>query len=383
MSYAEKLFDNLPLANQHVLQGKKAVEELLLFFKSIVAVDENYAKSIENLSNFQFLLLKGSMHEAALALKHDIQNKATQLRAFIDNMTQDIIKPLQSILNTLVEQAKSLSSEAQKTVKMKEKYFDKLNRYKEKFWKSCNDCEKITILLEQPQSQSNREKLLEKLIKNKNHLDSHLKTYQNHMDSWKDFLVNYRSLLIPIFETYEKNECLRLDCMKDQLRKFIVYETSYIRNLQYEIDSLAKTMEGIDVKNDLESLILHGSKTVGPEFEPYRGNHAAFRNIGSSGLLSAIPLPIQEAKWSEIVFQGSIEEMYKTEIDIIALKACQGYELSSEDFVQFNSLIKDSLGRKAWIWSMESKKVQPRLSEKGYIQLGELMLSVLNEVKVT
>jgi Fes/CIP4 homology domain. len=133
MSYAEKLFDNLPLANQHVLQGKKAVEELLLFFKSIVAVDENYAKSIENLSNFQFLLLKGSMHEAALALKHDIQNKATQLRAFIDNMTQDIIKPLQSILNTLVEQAKSLSSEAQKTVKMKEKYFDKLNRYKEKF----------------------------------------------------------------------------------------------------------------------------------------------------------------------------------------------------------------------------------------------------------
>ena len=133
MSYAEKLFDNLPLANQHVLQCKKAVEELLLFFKSIVAVDENYAKSIENLSNFQFLLLKGSLHEAALALKHDIQNKATQLRAFIDNMTQDIIKPLQSILNTLVEQAKSLSSEAQKTVKMKEKYFDKLNRYKEKF----------------------------------------------------------------------------------------------------------------------------------------------------------------------------------------------------------------------------------------------------------
>lgn len=380
MSYAEKLYDNIALANQHAFQGKKAVDELLSFFKLIVNADENYAKVLENISNFQFLLLRGSMLEAALALKHDISNKAVQIRAFVENMAQDIIKPLQTLQNFPIEQAKILSAEAQKIIKIKESYYEKLTKQKEKFWKSCNECEKITQTLEQPQSQNLREKYLEKLIKHKDSLDSDLKLYKDQIDSWDRVISNYKALMKPVLESYEKNELYRLGCMKDQLRKFIVYEASYIRNLQYEIDSLASCMENLDIQKDLETLVFQVAQPVPPEFEAYKGSHPAYKNVSSSGLLFAIPLPIQDPKWSEIVFQGSIEDMYKTEIDIITLKACQGYDLVSEDFVQFNSLIKDSLGRKAWIWSMNLKKSSSLLTDKGYIQLGELMLSILNEV---
>ena len=380
MSYAEKLFDNIPLANNHILQGKKAIEELILFFKSFVTAEDNYAKVLEHLSNYQFIILKGSMHDAAESIKHDISHKASQVRTFADNIVQDIIKPLQNIANYSMEQAKILSAEAQKVLKIKESYYEKLNRFKDKFWKSCSDCEKMTQILEQPQSQSLREKSLEKLIATKNSLDSHLKAYQNHLDSWEDFTSIFKPLLVPILQSYEKTELQRLESTKDQLRKFVVYEASYIRNLQYEIDSLAKCMEELDTFKDLYALIQASPKPGRPEFEPYRGTHAAYRKIDSSGLLFTIPLPMQESKWSDIMFQGSIEEMYKTEIDIIVLKACQGYELASEDFAQFNSLVKDSLGRRAWIWSMNMKKSQAVLIEKGYVQLGELMLSILNEV---
>lgn len=379
MNYAEKLLENIPLANSHILQGRKAIEEIIQFFKSVAFADENYAKVLENLSNFQFIILRGSLHEALTSIKRDISHKATQLRAFTENLTQDIIKPLQLLVNSSIEQAKSLSQEAQKTLKFKERYYEKLNRYKEKFWKSCNDCEKMTQILEQPQSQILREKSLEKLVKTKNSLDAHLKEYQDHIDAWDNFTSMYRPLLLPILQGYEKTELNRLESTKDQLRKYIVYEASFIRNLQYEIDSLAKCMEELDTAKDLEELVQTPAKTMRPEFENYKGTHQAYRNVDSSGLVFAIPLPVQEAKWSEIVFQGSLEEMYRTEIDIISLKACQGYELGSEDFAQFNSLIKDSLGRKAWVWSMESKKSQTLLNEKGFAQLGELMLSVLNE----
>ena len=381
MSYAEKLFDNIPLANNHVLQGKKAIEELILFFKSFVTVEENYAKVLENLSNYQFIILKGSIHNAAEAIKHDITHKASQVRTFAENITQDIIKPLQTVANASMDQAKLLSVEAQKLLKLKETYYEKLHRFKDKFWKSCSECEKMTQILEQPQPQSLREKSLEKLVATKNSLDSDLQAYQSHLDSWEDFTNIFKPLLLPILQSYEKAELHRLESTKDQLRKFVVYEASYIRNLQYEIDSLAKCMEELDTYKDLEALIQGSPRSMRPEFEPYKGTHLAYRNIDSSGLLFAIPLPVQESKWSEIVFNGSIEEMYKTEIDIIILKACQGNDIASEDFSQFNSLIKDSIGRRAWVWSMNAKKSQGMLSEKGFVQLGELMISILNEVR--
>lgn len=380
MNFSERLFDNFALANQHALQGKKGIEELVAFLKLITTSEENYAKSLENICNFQFIIIKGSIHEAALALKHDISNKITQIRAFVDNIAQDVIKPLLNIANIPIENAKMLMADATKIVKIKENYFDKLNKHKEKFWKSCSECEKITLLLEQPQSQNLREKYLLKLVKHKNQLDVSLKAYQDHVESWDEFLNSYRPLISPIMDSYEKSEIERLSGVKDQLRKYVVYEASYIRNLQYEIDTLANCMENLDLDRDLKAFTPSSLPPPKPEFESYKGSHTAYKNINSSGLLFAIPLPIQEAKWSEIVFQGSVEEMYKTEVDIITLKACQGYELSSEDFVQFNSLIKDSLGRQAWVWSMNQKKSEPQLNDKGYLQLGELMLSVLNEV---
>ena len=380
MSFSTRLHDNIGLANQYVTQGKKAIEEMIQFLKLITQAEENYAKSLESICNFQFLLVKGSMLEAGHAIKHDLSNKVTQIRAFIDNITQDIIKTFQTIASVPLEQAKLLTMNSSKILKIKENYFEKLSKHKEKFWKSCQECEKITFNLEQPQSQILREKFLQKLIKHKNSLDGNLKSYQDHVDSWSDFEKYYSPLIVPVMDSYEKNEFQRLESIKDQLRKYVVYETSYIRNLQYEIDVLAKSMEELDIEKDLLGLCPVSPPIVKPEFENYKGTHSAYKNLGVSGLLFAIPLPIQEPKWSEIVFQGSIEEMYKTEVDIISLKATQGYDLSSEDFVQFNSLIKDSLGRKAWVWSMNQKKIDSLLSDKGFLQLGELMLSVLNEV---
>ena len=263
---------------------------------------------------------------------------------------------------------------------LKEKYYNKLLQLKEKFWKSCNECEKITQILEQPQPQDTREKFLEKFIKSKNSFDYSLKAYQEHINLWDDFSNNFKLLLGSILDVYKQNEKNRFETTKDQLRKYVVYQTSYIRNLQYEIDHLAKSMENLDHSNDTDFSMQVISKPQKPKFEPYRGAHSSYRNINASGLLFSIPLPMQEAKWSEVVFQGSVEEIYKTEVDIITLKACEGCELTPEDFIQFNSLIKDSFGRKAWVWSMNNKKTQPVLLEKGYNQLGKLMLSVLNEV---
>jgi hypothetical protein len=45
--------------------------------------------------------------------------------------------------------------------------------------------------------------------------------------------------MMKILEVYQKQEEQRLESIKDMLRKLVVYQTSFLRNLQYDVDNLA------------------------------------------------------------------------------------------------------------------------------------------------
>jgi hypothetical protein len=210
----------------------------------------------------------------------------------------------------------------------------------------------------------------------KQELDTNLVVYQETIDKYKKFKENLKDLMTPVLNTYEIQEIERLEAIKDSLRKLIVYDTSYIRNIQYDLDTLAHHMESINPVSDLKLVIdesLNETDTFSFEFEKYNGEHPAFKNFAGN---VNIPVPLQE-KWAEIPVIGTIEDIYKSELEIILIKAFNGKDLSSEDFQQFNTLVKDSVGRKAWIMILQRKNKE--IIDNGFELLGELMISVLNE----
>ena len=94
---------------------------------------------------------------------------------------------------------------------------------------------------------------------------------------------------------YEIQEKDRLESIKDCLRKLVVYDTSYIRNVQYDLDTLAHYMESINPNSDLKLII---DESIGEgeypiiEFESYNGEHPRYNSF--IGTFVSIPIPLQE-----------------------------------------------------------------------------------------
>ena len=46
-----------------------------------------------------------------------------------------------------------------------------------------------------------------------------------------------------------------MNTIKDNLRKYVIYQTACLRNLQYDIENLAKSMEIISPETDIRVFI--------------------------------------------------------------------------------------------------------------------------------
>lgn len=184
-------------------------------------------------------------------------------------------------------------------------------------------------------------------------------------------------MMAMILEVYQRQEEQRIDALKDALRKFIVYEASYIRNLQYDIESLAKVMEDV---NPIEDVNLFITENTSPNpkafkyiFEPYVGTHPSFK--GGDSRMFSIKNPLIE-------LSDDTKKLYKEETETITLKAWNG-EANKDEINRFSYMARYSVGRETFCNKINSRKlpIYAAISENGFYQLGELMNIVLTESK--
>ena len=77
------------------------------------------------------------------------------------------------------------------------------------------------------------------------------------------------------------------ECVKDSLRKFIIYLMAFIRNLQYDSENTSKKYDDIDVNKDIKNFISQNSTNdVIPfkyEFMPYSSNIGKrYKNVSNN-----------------------------------------------------------------------------------------------------
>jgi len=63
------------------------------------------------------------------------------------------------------------------------------------------------------------------------------------------------------------------EIVKDSLRKFIIFQVAYLRNMQYDVDKKVKILDGINIRNDIQKFINNNKKQTLPpkkfEYIPY------------------------------------------------------------------------------------------------------------------
>ena len=74
------------------------------------------------------------------------------------------------------------------------------------------------------------------------------------------------------------------DCIKDSLRKFILYKMALVRNFQYDSENVSKKFDEININKDIKNFISqHSTNDLIPfkyEFIPYTTNFSKrYKNI--------------------------------------------------------------------------------------------------------
>lgn len=241
MSFSEFLWDNFELVNKHSIDHRKGTEDLLQIFKDIGSLYEAFGRGMERISSSSYNIntTDGSLSHAVCSLITDCSNKADQSKILVESINVDLVEPLRELLKNQNNKIRKTTTEGKKVEKEMQSLTEKLEKSKSRYYKACEECEQLTILLENKMNNERRLKLMAKLVSVKREVEAGLRQYQESLSASNSYKERYKSFMMKILEVYQKQEELRLETMKDMLRKLVVYQTSYLRNLQYDVDNLA------------------------------------------------------------------------------------------------------------------------------------------------
>ncbi|CAG9310308.1 unnamed protein product [Blepharisma stoltei] len=366
---------------------RKEDREFVLFLTEIASLEELYARGLEKIGNYPYEFKEeGGISEAIAELKAEQLYKAKQVRTYAEKIITELADPFKDLLKNQSQAIKKAYAKMMNIDKSQELILEKYKSARNKYWKSCSECEQYAISLEESKSKIKTEKIVQKLLASKKEIDISLKGYLETVEEFDKHSKKYKTMVSNVIETYEKQEEKRLNSIKDSLIKITEYEAESLVNSLYEIQALKSKMHSIEISQEIDKFKSESPDsslfTLEIAFEPYEGVHPSFRSLMGSPIIS-IPTS-EDQKWDKLSTQSAIEGMYLSGLETIIEKAWNGIELNVEDYINFNHLIKDPQGRKSWSRCMNLRRSHGifTLNELGFRQVGELMISVLNECEL-
>ena len=255
----------------------------------------NLAETLKNLSESKKSITTfESLTEGILGFKGDMYNEYNYLSELIVGMRDEIIKPLTAAYKMF---SKKIDNNFSETSTINKEYINSLNQmeiYKNKFHSSVYAAEqsklkaeyykkKINSLNNATDKEKNKELLNEyniNLKQEETKANNYLKDAKNNEKIYISLINNTNILQEEYIEIKKRNleEIQELEeslgeYIKDSLRKFIIFQVAYLRNMQYDVDKKAKILEGINLRNDIQKFINDNKKDIIPlkkfEYVPY------------------------------------------------------------------------------------------------------------------
>lgn len=274
--------------NSHM--KKKEDEEFIQFLREIANLEESYAKGLEKLGNNPYNLKEGELSKAISSLKAELLYKAKQARSFGEKINEELAEPFKMLLRSQSLAIKKTHIKSMKVEKTQEMILEKNKNAKKGYWKSCNECEQLTLSLEQSKSQGKTEKLIQKLLASKKEVDISLKGYLDTLEELEKSKKKHKSLITMLVDTYKKYEEKRLVTLKECLCKLFNFEAEYLSNMLDENHSAKDKIENISIQAELSKFDAETQPNslldLTVIFEPYEGVHPSFKNLASSPIIS-------------------------------------------------------------------------------------------------
>ena len=378
----------------------------------------NLAETLKNLSESKKSITTfESLTEGILGFKGDMYNEYNYLSELIVGMRDEIIKPLTAAYKMF---SKKIDNNFSETSTINKEYINSLNQmeiYKNKFHSSVYAAEqsklkaeyykkKINSLNNATDKEKNKELLNEyniNLKQEETKANNYLKDAKYNEKIYISLINNTNILQEEYIEIKKRNleEIQELEeslgeYIKDSLRKFIIFQVAYLRNMQYDVDKKAKILEGINLRNDIQKFINDNKKDIIPlkkfEYVPYISKLNLKEGEKNSMNLKKIPEDIIKEvnnfistvfpsnRFEEIKFLKSKENV---DIEQLVDKIYSGEKLNFIDTQEITKLIIKKRLRRLFLKEINNHNIKNEniaLNDNTYDTINEIFNESLNVV---
>ena len=419
MQYSVELWTNYNkvyhLFNAHI----KGLNDLIEMFSERYKSKKNLAETLKKLSESKNPITSfESLTEGILGFKGDMYNQFNYLSEFLIGMRDEIIKPLSSAYQNF---SKKIENNFSETSTLNEEYqasVEQMETFKNQFHSSVFSAEQSKLKAEyfrkklnSLNDKNNDQKIKEikdnyvmNIKKEENKANNYLKDAKINEKKYISLIHNTNILQDEYIEVKKKNlnEIQELEeelgeIIKDSLRKFIIFQVAYLRNMQYDVDKKAKVLESINIRNDIQKFINNNKKdTIPPkkfEYVPYisklnTNNEAK----GKANPQNIPPEIIKEVnnfissvfpseRLNEIKFLKIKENV---DVEQIVYKIFNEEKLNFVDTQEITKLIIKKRSRRLLLNEIKNYKIKNGnniLSDNAYDTINEIFKESLNLVK--
>ena len=294
MHYSVELLNNYNKVYQQFNTHIQGLNDLIGMFSERYKSKRNLAETLKNLSESKKPITSfESLTEGILGFKGDMYNQFNYLSELLVGMRDEIIKPLSSAYQNF---SKRIERNYSETLSINEEYqasIEEMEIYKNKFHSSVYSAEQSKLKAEyykkkindfkddnEPKKKEIKNNYIINLKKEESKANNFLQEAKGNERKYLSLIYNTNILQDEYIEIKKRNlnEIQELEeelgeIIKDSLRKFIIFQVAYLRNMQYDVDKKVKILEGVNIRNDIQKFINNNQKNTISlkkfEYSPY------------------------------------------------------------------------------------------------------------------
>lgn len=295
MSYSVDLWNSFDKIGNLLLTNLKGAKNLIDIFNNLYTSIQTFSDNIKELyHNFDYdITSHKTLDDAVLYFKEDFLNAYNYLIDLTLGIKNEIIKPLGNIQSVLLNKYLSYKDGLNKLEEDYEENVKELENNKNKFYKSVRDVEDYKINFEYEKQNINglsaeykkeeEEKIIELLKIAKENQKKYILNIQR-INKIQNYYIEKKKYYLNNMQYMEEQLA---ECVKDSLRKYILYLMAFIRNIQYDSDNTSQKYDDIDINKDIKNFINQNSTNdLAPfkyEFIPYSSNIGKrYKNVPNS-----------------------------------------------------------------------------------------------------
>ena len=284
MSYSVDLWNCYNKLENQLESHLKGLKVFIYIFSEYYSSQLNFSNELKRLSDYiknNPITTFESLNEGISAFQNDLLSQHDYFKEFLTNIKIEIIEPLKLIKDKITKRLNDNLNETNTNEKNYNNLLAKFENAKIKFHKSVKEVEQNKLDIELlKKSKNSQDKLIEELKKQEIKALNSLKYAKEKENDYISLINDINNLQEEYIEIKKMNlnelqnmeEEIGLN-IKDSLRKYIIYQVSYIRNFQYDMDKKAKIIENINIIKDISNFIYKNTtKEIPPlkyDYIPY------------------------------------------------------------------------------------------------------------------